>query len=215
MSICLLLLVGICSAQANNTAVENYQTHCASCHGADRLGGLGMALLPGNLGRLKKDLAKQVISQGRTATQMAGFASQLTENEIDALVEHIYTPVTPAPEWPAERVINSHIDYQHADLSTRPVYEVADKLNMFIVVELGDHSASLVDGDSFEVIHRFKTRPALHGGPKFSSDGRYVYFASRDGFQNSIFTTSECSMKFAPASTPAILLFQLTAIPCW
>ena len=31
-------------------------------------------------------------------------------------------------------------------------------------------------------IHRFKTHFALHGGPKYSPDGRFVYFASRDGW---------------------------------
>ena len=31
-----------------------YQTHCASCHGPGRLGGIGPALLPENLSRLKK-----------------------------------------------------------------------------------------------------------------------------------------------------------------
>jgi hypothetical protein len=41
---------------------------------------------------------------------------------------------------------------------------------------------SLVDGDRFEVIHRFASRFALHGGPKFSPDGRFVYFGSRDGW---------------------------------
>ena len=35
---------------------------------------------------------------------------------------------------------------------------------------------------SFEPIPRFQTRFALHGGPKYSPDGRYVYFASRDGW---------------------------------
>jgi DNA-binding beta-propeller fold protein YncE len=29
---------------------------------------------------------------------------------------------------------------------------------------------------------RFESRFALHGGPKFTRDGRYVYFASRDGW---------------------------------
>ena len=182
-SLCFLILAAIYSAQADNSsAIKNYQTHCASCHGTDRLGGLGLALLPGNLGRLKKDKAKQVISRGRAATQMPGFANQLSENEINDLITYIYTPVTPAPKWPEQHIIDSHIDYQHSDLSEQPIYKVADKLNMFIVVELADHSASLLDGDKFEVIHRFKTRPALHGGPKFSSDGRYVYFASRDGW---------------------------------
>jgi Tol biopolymer transport system component len=51
-----------------------------------------------------------------------------------------------------------------------------------VVVELSDHHATILDGDRLEPIHRFKTRIALHGGPKFSPDGRFVYFASRDGW---------------------------------
>jgi hypothetical protein len=40
----------------------------------------------------------------------------------------------------------------------------------------------VLDGDRFEPIHRFATRYALHGGLKYSPDGRYVYLASRDGW---------------------------------
>jgi hypothetical protein len=40
----------------------------------------------------------------------------------------------------------------------------------------------VLDGDRLEPIHRFKTHFALHGGPKYSPDGRFVYFASRDGW---------------------------------
>ena len=58
----------------------------------------------------------------------------------------------------------------------------ADPMNLFVVVEGGDHHVSLLDGDGFEVITRFASRFALHGGPKFSPDGRYVYFGSRDGW---------------------------------
>jgi WD40 repeat protein len=35
---------------------------------------------------------------------------------------------------------------------------------------------------SWKPIHRFPSRYALHGGPKFTPDGRYVFFASRDGW---------------------------------
>jgi DNA-binding beta-propeller fold protein YncE len=63
----------------------------------------------------------------------------------------------------------------------KPLWK-ADPLNLFVVVEGGDHHVSIVDGDKFEVIHRFANRFALHGGPKFSPDGRYVYFGSRDGW---------------------------------
>jgi DNA-binding beta-propeller fold protein YncE len=58
----------------------------------------------------------------------------------------------------------------------------ADPLNLFLVVEAGDHHVTVLDGDKLEPLHRFKSRYALHGGPKYSSDGRFVYFASRDGW---------------------------------
>ena len=48
-----LLLPGMVSSQ------NLYDTHCASCHGADRLGGIGPALLPENLSRLKQPEAEQ------------------------------------------------------------------------------------------------------------------------------------------------------------
>jgi len=66
-------------------------------------------------------------------------------------------------------------------LPGKPVFS-ADPLNLFVVVELGEHHVTILDGDKFEPIYRFKTRFALHGGPKFSPDGRFVYFASRDGW---------------------------------
>ncbi len=51
-----------------------------------------------------------------------------------------------------------------------------------MVVEAGDHHITILDGDKLEPIHRFPSRFALHGGPKFTPDGRYVFFASRDGW---------------------------------
>ena len=68
-----------------------------------------------------------------------------------------------------------------AALPDKPVF-YADPLNLFVVVESGDHHVTILDGDRFEPIHRFPSRFALHGGPKFSPDGRYVFFGSRDGW---------------------------------
>jgi len=66
-------------------------------------------------------------------------------------------------------------------LPNKPVFD-ADPLNVFLVVEQGDHHVSVLDGDKMERIHRFASRYALHGGPKFTADGRFVFFASRDGW---------------------------------
>ena len=55
-------------------------------------------------------------------------------------------------------------------------------MNLFVVVETGDHHISVLDGDRFEVIDRFPTPIAVHGGPKFSPDGHFVFVMSRDGW---------------------------------
>ena len=159
-----------------------FREHCASCHSPDRLGGMGPALLPDNLARLRKAEAVQVIGAGRAATQMPAFADKLSKDEIAALADFIYTPVLPAPAWSEADIRASRV--QHVDpkmLADKPVFD-ADRLNLFLVVEAGDHHVSVLDGDKLEPIHRFQSRFALHGGPKFTSDGRYVFFASRDGW---------------------------------
>ncbi len=163
-----------------------FAEHCAQCHGPDRLGAMGPALLPGNLHRLKKNRAAAVIANGLPATQMPAFAGKLTAAQIDLLVETIYAPPAQTPVWGEAQVRASRVVYLpeaaqvKADV-VKPVYS-ADPLNVFLVVEAGDHHVTVLDGDRLEPIKRFKSRFALHGGPKYSSDGRFVYFASRDGW---------------------------------
>jgi len=162
-----------------------YQTHCASCHGANRLGGMGPALLPESLERLRKPDALKTIRDGRPATQMAGFGVKLSPEELAAMTDYIYTAVSPAPTFSDVDIAASRL-VQHApgSLPDRPNALLAgrDLMNLFLVVEVGDHHVSILDGDKLEPIHRFPTRYALHGGPKFTADGRYVFFASRDGW---------------------------------
>ena len=50
-------LTGVSPAAEGPDAARLYTEHCASCHGANRLGGMGPALLPENLKRLRKDAA--------------------------------------------------------------------------------------------------------------------------------------------------------------
>lgn len=159
-----------------------YQQHCAQCHGADRLGGVGPALLPENLHRLRPKKAAKVIAEGRPATQMPPYGQLMDPAQIQGLVDYIYTPLAEVPEWGMKQIRASRIVH-HApgSLPDAPKYQ-ADMQNLFVVVELGDHHATLLNGDTFEPIHRFPTRFALHGGPKYAEGGRYVYFASRDGW---------------------------------
>ncbi|HEY3327796.1 MAG TPA: cytochrome D1 domain-containing protein [Novimethylophilus sp.] len=180
----LLLAALILSAGAAGAAdaPQLFRQHCAACHGADRLGGSGPALLPESLERLKPGEALKTLAQGRVATRMPGFVDKLSADELQALADYLYTPLPQAPTWGEAEIRASRIElHAPGSLPDQPAF-AADMLNLFIVVESGDHHATLLDGDSFEPIKRFPTRFALHGGPKFSPDGRYVYFASRDGW---------------------------------
>ena len=159
-----------------------YAQHCAQCHGPDRLGLMGPALLPENLKRVRKKSAAKAIVDGRPATQMPPFGALLDSAAVDALVELIYTPLPEMPVWTESQIEASRkILVAATELPDKPLHE-ADPMNLFIVVELGDHHASVLDGDRLEPIHRFKTQYAVHGGPKYSPDGRFVYFISRDGW---------------------------------
>ena len=179
----LFALFALSAAAADGPAL--YQQHCAACHGPGRLGVTGPALLPESLARLRKPEAVKVIGEGRAATQMLGFADRLNKEEIAALADYIYTAVSPAPTFTEADIRASRVVHvESGSLPGKPadVFKGADMMNLFIVVETGDHHVTVLDGDRLEPIHRFPSRYALHGGPKFTPDGRYVFFASRDGW---------------------------------
>jgi mono/diheme cytochrome c family protein len=166
----------------NEATVKLFKQHCASCHGDDRLGLIGPPLIPQSFKRLKPDAAALVIKNGRAATQMPAFKDSLNDGDIAQLVDYIYEKPEQPPQWDMAAIKKSHkISNPIEHLGDKPVFE-ADLQNLFLIVELADHHVTLLDGDSFKPIFRLKTHNALHGGPKYSKDGRYVYFTSRDGW---------------------------------
>ena len=158
-----------------------YRDLCASCHAETRLGGTGPALIPEALGRLKGEKLEAVIHDGRAMTQMPAFAGTLSAEEIAAVAAFVAAPLADVPVWDAaaiEATRSLRDDYVAAD---QPVFS-ADPMNVTLVVETGDSHVSVLDGDTFEVLDRFETPFAVHGGPKFSPDGRHVFIMSRDGW---------------------------------
>ena len=160
---------------------QDYADNCQDCHGAGRLGGVGPALIPETLGRMRGPDLDAVIRDGRKATQMPAFAEILGADQIETLAAFLKEPLSEVPDWTetdiaASQVINE--DYQPVE---KPVWQ-SDPMNITLVVETGDHHVSVLDGDTFETLDRFATPFAVHGGPKFSPDGRYVFIMSRDGW---------------------------------
>ncbi len=167
---------------AEMDAGKLYEEHCQSCHGVGRLGGQGPALLPSVMKRLRKQSAVKVIMDGRAATQMEGFKEKLNQAQVDVLIEYIYKPLPQVPTWNMGQIKETHdVMIDPATLPKTPQHK-ADPMNLFTVVEGGDHHVTILDGDKFEPLWRFATRFTLHGGAKYSPDGRFVYLATRDGW---------------------------------
>ena len=94
-------------AHADSTASQHYAEHCATCHGADRLGGTGPALIPETLSRMRGPALTKVIADGRAATQMPAFADRLSQDEIAALAEFLKTQLDSVPQWTLPSVARS------------------------------------------------------------------------------------------------------------
>ncbi|MDU8941839.1 cytochrome D1 domain-containing protein [Ovoidimarina sediminis] len=158
-----------------------FATHYAVCHGDDRLGGAGPALIPEALSRLRGEKLQAVIAEGRAATQMPAFGDQLSAEDIAVLAAYLHQPLPEIPLWDKAKIESTRVlnaDYTAPDAPQHG----ADPMNLFVVVETGDHHISILDGDRMEVMARLETPLAVHGGPKFSPDGRFVFVMSRDGW---------------------------------
>ena len=110
--------------------------HCAACHGADRLGGMGPALLPENLGRLKPDAGAAVIAEGRAATQMPGFGDELSAGG-DRGARGLRPDAAARDRRPGARPRSrrrASARRCRRALPDRPLF-AADPLNLFVVVE--------------------------------------------------------------------------------
>lgn len=76
-------------AQVEPTGVgaEVYRMSCASCHGPRGQGGVGPSLV-GIAERRTLEEHLKIVREGSPGTQMPGFAGDLTDEEIEAVVEH-------------------------------------------------------------------------------------------------------------------------------
>ena len=71
-----------------------YSAHCSSCHGSSGGGGLGPALADGRTVERFPDVADQIAFVGAGSGAMPGFAGQLSDSEIAAVVEFLRTDLT-------------------------------------------------------------------------------------------------------------------------
>lgn len=84
--------------------------------------------------------------------------------------------------WGSKQIKSSHeLLTPKRTFSDTPIFK-SNPQNIFVVNESGTKHINVIDGDNFEVIARFSLNHDSHSDAKFSPNGRFVYFSSRDGW---------------------------------
>lgn len=97
------VLIGIIShvALATPDGATLFTRHCAACHGSNGMGGVGVPLaLPGLLATVDDGYLRLTIRHGRPGRVMPAF-SQLTEQEITAIIQQVRSFGKSPPALPA------------------------------------------------------------------------------------------------------------------
>jgi len=101
-------------------------------------------------------------------------------NPQSPLIEHCDKTPSQTSQWGAEQISASRmmdVDYAAA----APMW-TGDAMNITLVVESGDHHVSVLDGDTFKLLNRFATPIGVYADPVFSTDDRFVFILSCDGW---------------------------------
>ena len=162
-----------------------YWDACSGCHGVNREGGMGPALIPQRLSDTDKETIGDAISNGRQGTAMPPWQDKLSEQEIDELIDYLLSPVEEsALTWDIDDMCSNCDKVIPTDeLPTEPVWggKVED---LMVVVERDIGHLMFVDSTTHKVIKSIEAGYAIHAPtftPKAVSD-RWLWAISRNGW---------------------------------
>ncbi|MBU1865502.1 MAG: c-type cytochrome [Actinobacteria bacterium] len=164
---------------------EFFLDTCSGCHGADRRGATGPALLPERLSQ-PDEYYTGVISGGKPGTVMPSFASapyDLSDEDIATLVGFIRSESGEGPpEWTlADMEASLTVLVDESTLPTAPTHG-ADLDNLMLITERETQSIAVVDGDRHELIGKIPASYRAHGYTFSPVDPRWAYNMGRDGW---------------------------------
>ncbi len=151
-----------------------YQEHCAKCHGDNRLGKTAPPLTPEILKSKTDNELFKIIKNGLKPTPMPAFGN-LTPSQIISLVKFIKTPVQNMT-WNIKDIKTSR-KHNIKPNTVKPFTKSI--VNIMAVVEAGKNDVWIMNG--LNIINKVKFGD-IHGGLKFSQNGKYIYMPSRNGY---------------------------------
>jgi plastocyanin/DNA-binding beta-propeller fold protein YncE len=162
---------------------EYFTDACGGCHGPNREGATGPALIPGRLTN-QDDFYFDVIKDGRPGTIMPAWAELgLGDEEIWGLVGFILSEAeAETVKWDLEEIAASAaVLVEEADLPDEPQHS-GNMDNLMLVTERESRAIAAIDGDTHEILAHIEASYRAHGYAFDPTNERWAYNVGRDGW---------------------------------
>ncbi len=150
-----------------------YDKYCASCHGMQREGISAPPLLPQFIKKLSNKRISSIIKNSLPQTLMPKF-DFLKEEEIYYIVKYLKTPAKNI-EWNIENIKKSKKIFN----SPKKDLHIKNIDNVTLVVERGANKVWIMEDE--KILDKFSFKN-VHGGLKYTLDGKNFYVPTRDGW---------------------------------
>lgn len=179
LTICIFLTLISQSLQASENESPRrgealYLQLCAECHHPNRVGISAPPLLPDFLRKKSDEELIKVTKNGLPATKMLAYPN-LTETQLKDLVAFMRSKPGEI-KWTNDDIRAS---FSPEPPPTTPPGQVADLENLTAVVERGTAQVWIMENEN--ILDKFPFGN-VHGGIKFTSDGKSLFVPSRDGW---------------------------------
>ncbi len=150
-----------------------YDKYCASCHGMQREGISAPPLLPQFIKKLSNKRISSIIKNSLPQTLMPKF-DFLKEEEIYYIIKYLKTPAKDI-EWNIEDIKKSKKTFNNSKKNLH----IKNIDNVTLVVERGANKVWIMENE--KILDKFSFKN-VHGGLKYTLDGKNFYVPTRDGW---------------------------------
>lgn len=160
-----------------------FRDSCGGCHGPNREGATGPALIPGRLGS-DDDFYFDIIKNGSPGTVMPAWGTVgMSDEEIWALVGFIRgEPSAEAIQWELNQIAASRqVLVDEATLPEAPAHD-GNLDNLMLVTEREARSIAVFDGDTHRLLGHIAASYRAHGYAFDPTSDRWAYNVGRDGW---------------------------------
>ena len=168
---------------AGQPIAKYFADSCGGCHGSERQGAVGPALIPGRL-TARDDFYFDAIKNGRPGTIMPAWGDLgLGDEEIWGLVGFIQSePEAAVSDWTFEQIAASlTVLVDEATLPDAPEHDGALD-NLMFVTERENRSIAAIDGDTHQLLGHIDASYRAHGYAFDPTTDRWLYNVGRDGW---------------------------------